>query len=290
MTRAILTGAIVVAVTSVIAAQPTFRSAVTGVRIDVSVMNGLTPVAGLTRDNFTVVDNGVAQTIESVVVEDVPLSLTLVLDTSASMRGDRLSHLVDASKALIKALHADDEAALITFSEPVRLSVATTLDRAPLLEAIGRLDASGMTSLNDAIFLGLQLRPLAISDKTPVLLVFSDGHDNTSWLRQPQLVDAVKRSSMLLHIVELLQPEMNLASRPSDLLRELARAGGGRHWTALKASDLNDLFGKALNELRARYLVTYSPAGVSRDGWHDVKVTLKNARGDVTARPGYFAQ
>jgi hypothetical protein len=58
----------------------------------------------------------------------------------------------------------------------------------------------------------------------------------------------------------------------------------------MKASDLKDLFGKALNELRARYLVTYSPNGVSREGWHDVKVTLKNARGDVMARPGYFVQ
>jgi len=53
---------------------------------------------------------------------------------------------------------------------------------------------------------------------------------------------------------------------------------------------LRELFGKALNELRARYLLTYSPAGVSREGWHDVRVTLTNARGDVTARPGYFAQ
>ena len=43
-----------------------------------------------------------------------------------------------------------------------------------------------------------------------------------------------------------------------------------------------------LDELRARYLITYYPSGVARDGWHDLKVTLKRARGDVTARPGYF--
>jgi hypothetical protein len=40
--------------------------------------------------------------------------------------------------------------------------------------------------------------------------------------------------------------------------------------------------------MRARYLLTFAPRGVSRDGWHDLKVTLKNARGDVTARPAYF--
>ena len=155
---------------------------------------------------------------------------------------------------------------------------------------LDQLQPAGATSLNDAVFLGLQLRPSAAADTTSVLLVFSDGHDNSSWLRHGQLVDAVKRSSMLLHVIELLPPDYTASVRPSDLLRELARAGGGRHWSAQKASDLNGLFGKALNELRARYLLTYTPSGVDRTGWHDVKVSLKNARGDVTARPGYFVQ
>ncbi len=52
--------------------------------------------------------------------------------------------------------------------------------------------------------------------------------------------------------------------------------------------DLRALFGRVLNELRARYLLTYYPVGVTRTGWHDLKVSLKGARGDVTARPGYF--
>jgi len=51
---------------------------------------------------------------------------------------------------------------------------------------------------------------------------------------------------------------------------------------------LTDRFTDALNELRALYLVTYTPAGVDRDGWHDVRVTLEGARGDVRARPGCF--
>jgi VWFA-related protein len=290
MTRWPAVAAIALTAAVAAAAQPTFRSAVAGVRIDVSVMTGITPVAGLTRDNFVVVDNGVPQSVDSVLLEDMPLSLTLVLDTSASMRGDRIRHLIGASKTLIKALHKEDEAALVTFSEPVQLGVPATRDQKTLLDALDQLQPAGATSLNDAVFLGLQLRPSAAADTTSVLLVFSDGHDNSSWLRHGQLVDAVKRSSMLLHVIELLPPDYTASVRPSDLLRELARAGGGRHWSAQKASDLNDLFGKALNELRARYLLTYTPSGVDRTGWHDVKVSLKNARGDVTARPGYFVQ
>jgi VWFA-related protein len=270
--------------------QPMFRGGVDVVRIDASVMNGLTPVAGLTREQFILVDNGVPQTVDSAVLENVPLSLTLVLDTSESMRGDRIDHLIDGAKALIKALHPQDEAALVTFSEPVRLAVPMTRDRQVILDALDALEPDGATSLNDAVFLGLQLKPMQASESRPVLLAFSDGHDTSSWLSNDQLLDATRRSNLLLHVIELLPPVFgsSLALRPSELLRNLARAGGGRHWAAQKPSDLNDLFGKALNELRARYLLTYTPTGVTREGWHEVKVTLKNTRGDITARPGYF--
>ena len=270
--------------------QPIFRSNVDVVRIDVSVMNGLSPVAGLTRDHFIVTDNGVAQTIDSATLESVPLSITLLLDTSESMRGDRIENLITAAKSLITELHPQDQAALLTFSEPVKRIVTMTADRRPMLAALDQLAPNGATSLNDAVFLSLQLRPATAGDSTSVLLVFSDGHDTASWLRNDQLLEATRRSNLLLHVIELLPPAYTSfgSLRPSETLRQLAKAGGGRHWTAQRPNDLNELFDKALNELRARYMLTYSPSGVQRSGWHDVKVTLKNARGDVTARPGYF--
>jgi hypothetical protein len=108
------------------------------------------------------------------------------------------------------------------------------------------------------------------------------------------VIEATKRSGMLVHVVELVSEEWmgfrGTELRPSSFLGRLADTGGGRRWFAKSSRDLRELFGKALNELRARYLLTYSLTGVSREGWHDVKVTLKNARGEVTARPGYFAQ
>jgi len=288
---AILTGAAV----AVIGAdqQPVFRAAVDVVRIDVSVMNGLTPVAGLTTANFIVTDNGIPQKLESASLDSVPLNLTLVLDTSGSLAGERLTHLIDALNVLVKSLRAEDAASLVTFSEPIRLAIRTTRDRAPLLAALSGLTADGATSVNDAIFFGLQLRPADASESRPVLLLFSDGRDTSSWLGSEHVIEATKRSGMVVHVVELVADEWMGArgpeARPSGFLGTLADTGGGRRWFAKSSRDLRELFGKALNELRARYLLTYSPSGVSREGWHDVKVTLKNARGEVTARPGYFA-
>ena len=65
--------------------------------------------------------------------------------------------------------------------------------------------------------------------------------------------------------------------------RELAKAGGGRVWSAKSPGALRELFGQVLDELRARYLITYYPTGVAREGWHDVRLRLKDARGDITA-------
>ena len=269
--------------------QPVFRAGVDVARIDVSVMNGLSPVVGLTREQFVVTDNGVVQSVDAVSMDTAPLDLTLVLDTSASMRFDRITQLIEASKTLVKGLRPDDQAALVTFADPIAL--AKTRDRATVLAALDGLAANGSTALNDAVFFALQLRPTEPGASRPVLLVFSDGHDNASWLTGEQLLEATRRSGMVMHVVELIAPELpGSLLRPSEFLRELAKAGGGRLWVADKASDLNNLFGKALNELRARYLLTYTATGVKREGWHDIKVTLKGARGDVTARPGYFAQ
>ena len=65
----------------------TYKVAVDGVRVDVLVADGRRAVRGLTAADFELRDRGVAQRIDSVSFEDVPLSLMIVLETSASVRG-----------------------------------------------------------------------------------------------------------------------------------------------------------------------------------------------------------
>lgn len=274
----------------VLLAQPqVFRSNVEAVRVDVSVMNGVRPVVGLTAANFTLTDGGVPQVIDRVDVDAVPLNIVLVLDTSSSMTGERLTDLMAASRRLVEALKPGDAAALMTFNEPAELRVAMTRDRAPVLAAIDSLKAEGATSLYDALFLALQMRP-ETTEARSVALVFSDGRDTASWLSKASLTEAIRRSGVVTHIVELLPEEARPSERSavSSVLDGLADAGGGRRWPATSSRDLRELFARVLEELRSRYLLTYYPAGVARDGWHDVKVTVKGARGDVIARPGYF--
>jgi len=269
-----------VAVTALLALfnQPAvFKSGVEIVELDVSVTRGGQPVPGLTARDFALTDNDVAQDVDSVMLDRLPLSVTMVLDTSDSVAGDRLAHLAQAGDGLTTALRGDDRAALLTFSNLVDLRVAMTGDLAAIRSSLQSIRGAGATSLRDAVHLALELQP---HDRTrPLILVFTDGRDTSSWLSEDAVIDSVRRVGVVIHAVRV---------ESDRFLDRLVDSAGGRTWSATSDRQLRELFTKALEEMRARYLLTYTPSGVSRPGWHDVKVRLKNGRADITARPGYF--
>ena len=260
-----------------VVSAPPFRSGVEIVELDVSVTRGGAPVAGLTARDFALTDNAVAQEVQSVTLESLPLSVTLVLDTSESVAGDRLRHLAQAGEGLTAALRPDDRAALVTFSHRVDLRVPMTGDKLAIRAALGAMTGAGATSLRDAIHLALQLQP---HDATrPLLLVFTDGHDTASWLTDDAVVDSARRAGVVIHAVRV---------ESDALLDRLTQISGGRTWSATSDRQLQELFTRALDEMRARYLLTYTPRRTSQTGWHELKVKLKTGSADVTARRGYF--
>ena len=261
-------------------AQPppaVFRSGIEVVELDVSVTRGGLPVPGLTARDFALTDNGAAQDVDSVTLDRLPLSVTLVLDTSTSVAGERLSHLVQAGQGLVNALRPDDRAALVTFSHFVDLRVPMTGDKTLVRDALGAITGVGATALRDAVQLALTLQP---HDSTrPLILIFTDGVDTTSWLPEDAVVDTARRTGVVVHAVRV---------ESDRFLDRLAESSGGRTWSATSDRQLRELFTSALEEMRARYLLTYTPKGEARAGWHELKVRLRNGRADITARPGYF--
>ena len=208
-----------------------------------------------------------------------------------------MRYLLGASRALVSTMRPGDRMALLTFSDRVTLRVPLTTDSAAVLDALSGVAASGQTSLRDALFMALQLAPL---DRTrPVILVFSDGRDTASWLGAADVLGAVQRAGVVVHAVELVdetEPDPRSATlgagalprQPSSaFLAELVNASGGRRWSASEPERLAGLFTEALNEMRSRYLLTYYPTNVDREGWHPVSVRLARGRAEVTHRPGY---
>jgi Ca-activated chloride channel homolog len=279
MTRALALATVVACAAAVIHAQdrPVFRSGVEVVELDVSVTRGGQPVGGLSAHDFSLTDNGVSQVIDSVTLDQLPLSVLLALDTSQSVSGDRLRHLVDAGEGLIRALRRDDRAGLLTFSHAIDLAVPMTDDVSQVVERLRTIEPTGSTALRDAVQLALDLRP---RDRTrTLLLVFTDGEDTSSWLSASAVLDSARRAAVVVHVVRV---------QSDTFLDRLADVTGGRTWSATSDRQLRELFTRALQEMRARYLVTYTPRAVSKPGWHELRVKVKSGGVDVTTRPGYF--
>jgi uncharacterized protein YegL len=257
---------------------PTFHSGVEVVTVDVSVTRGDAPVAGLTADDFVVTDNGVRQRIDTVTAAQVPLSVTLVLDASGSVAGTRLDSLIGASELAVHELRPNDYASLITFSSGVVRPMAFTRNSDSVRSALHAITGLGHTTMRDAVFLAL--RPAPPDTTRPLLLVFTDGLDTSSWLSEDDLLESVRRANVVIHAITVgpYQP----------FLKRVTHEAGGRTWSASSNRDLQELFRRAIHDMRDRYVLTYTPGGVSRPGWHALSVKLARTHADVLARPGYW--
>ena len=268
-------------VVAALSQAPTFRTGVERVQVDVSATRGGRPVAGLTAADFVLTDNGVSPQIESALVEDAALSVQLVLDTSSSVSGSRLRRLIEACMGLLGLLRNSDRAGLITFSTSVDVKVPLTGDLDRVKRAVATVRGGGATSLRDAVQLALETPPEAGLRR--LILVFSDGADTMSWLRDGDIVESARRSGVVVHVVEIRGLDSS-----SLFSVALTNAAGGRIFSASSAEDLARLFTGALAEMRARYTLTFTPRSPAVPGWHDLKVKARAPGIDVKARPGYF--
>ena len=261
--------------------SPTFSSRIEAVRIDVLVSERNVPVRGLRPDDFEVFDNGVRQRVDLVVFEQLPLNIVLTLDMSASMSGQRLEQLRTAGRGVLDGLKKGDQAALVSFSHQVVISAGLTSDISRVRAALDRARPFGDTSVVDATYTGMMV---AESDAgRSLVMVFSDGLDTSSWLAAQDVVEVARRSDAVVYAVSAV------ALAKADFLREVVTHTGGRLIELDSTRNLGAAFLSVLDEFRQRYLVSYSPTGVSKDGWHAVQVRVKGRNPSIKARPGYFA-
>jgi VWFA-related protein len=263
------------------AQQPTFSARRDAVRVDALVTDRGRVVPGLGAADFEVRDNGVLQTVELVSFQQIPLNVILAFDVSTSVSGERLTHLQNAGRSLLDRLTGQDRSALLTFSHNVVLREGLTgaIDR--VRNALAEVRPFGDTSLVDGTYAAIMLDPA--NGGRNLLLIFSDGLDTASWLTPERVLDSARRSDMVVYGVSTQKLE------ESKFLEDLTELTGGATLTIESTKDLSATFLKILDEFRQRYLISYSPTGVSTDGWHRLEVRVKNRRVSVKARTGYQA-
>ena len=263
--------------------QARFKSNVESVRVDVLATAGARPVTDLTVNDFEIRDNGVVQKVSRIGADKVPVNVMLALDTSASLSAERFSRLRAASEALIDKLLPGESAGLITFSHVVTQRQALTTDLRRVTVALALVGLSGDTSLADAVSLGLSLGEQ--SSGRALLVVFSDGVDTFSWQPEALVLASARRAETVLYGVAVT-PE----GGSPRFLRDAADVTGGKVLEVRTNDRLEAAFVQILEEFRQRYLLSYSPTGVTKPGWHEIEVRIKRRGMNVRARPGYFAR
>jgi VWFA-related protein len=283
-------------------AVPTFRASVEAVYVDVFVTHEGQPVVGLTAPDFEVRDNGVRQDVTVVSLEAVPVTAVMVFDASGSVAGARLQDLQAAGRALLAGLRAQDRSALVTFSHELRVAVPQGGERTAVRRALDGIVPSGHTAVWDALYAGLKV---PVGESRPMLVLFTDAEDNLSWLSPDQVAKVARETEAVVYVVAIVQEaESQVTMIPSSrrlrlqrvepdrpnltALRELAEATGGRLWPAGASAQLERTFLRILAEMQSRYLLSYAPTGVAREGWHRLAVKVKGRKGTVRSRSGYF--
>ena len=275
---------------SAFAQQPTFRTGTRTVALYATVTDAQKRlVPDLEQDDFQIYDNDKLQTIDLFVNEVQPITVVVMLDTSASMTGN-LKLLEQAAEQFLMRMLPKDKGLVGAFNDKIEFYPSTfTNDRDRLIRSLRDLDFGNPTRLYDAI--AASMDRLDKIDGRRVVLVFTDGEDTGSRTNDGSVLDQARREEVMIYAVGLRSDYFNGArqvrSKPDSGLKRLAEETGGGYFELDKTSDLAPTFTRVAQELHSQYVLGFTPTQL--DGKiHRVAVKAK-AGMMVRARRSYLA-
>ena len=267
---------------------PEFVSEVTvdAVELYTTVTDKGKPVNHLQASNFKVFEDGVIQQIQGFeYVKNLPISVGVLIDTSASM----LDSLPDAEQAALKFLDYSiaqkDRAFVVSFdNEPYLLSKLTGR-KDKLVRSLSGLRAEGSTALYDAIVYGLYQFTGVKGKKALVLL--TDGKDTASKFDYDTLLEYVRKSGISIYGIGLKISGTDFEVKSK--LNKVAQLTGGQTFYIDSAKNLEGVYRQINDDLRAQYLLTYySTNNEKKDQWRKVEIKVEPTNLDARTISGYY--
>ena len=280
--------------------RPTFYGTTAMVTVEVSVLSGNKLVRDLVAGDFQIFDNKVAQKVEVLDVESLPVDLTLVVDVSGSVR-PMIEELQLYTREIAAALRVDDRYRLVTFSSEI--SDRFGLRPATEIPPTDEIKVEGATSIFDALTTALMRTRRA--DRRQIVIGLTDGYETSSAIDGEALKAVAKRSDSTLHVLLVRDPmDMDTTRYPANTrgwwlpnididfeeLGDAARATGGEMQELNVRKQIPTFIRQTLEDFRTSYVLRYTPTGVAAAGWHDLEVKVRGGPYKVRARPGYFVR
>lgn len=292
----VIAGALTAAASAGAQQRPTFRARTDLVSVNASVKERNVPVTGLTAKDFLVFDNGVRQAVEEVSIEGVPIDLTLFLDTSSSFFG-HAETLMRNMQEIVGLLRADDRMRLLVFGREIEEVMPWSKPaRLPSLEPYR---ATRISPAYDGIAASLLHQPEP--GRRHLVIAMTDGADYNGVVSSQRILDISAHVEGVLHLMLMPPAVRRVPAAPNqpmlrapDVLGDsrlegaAERTGGRVHAATFVGIDVVGRFKEIFDEFRTSYVLRYAPAGVTVEGWHDLKVEVPKApKATIRARRGY---
>jgi Ca-activated chloride channel family protein len=283
-----------------LAAQQAFRGGTELVGLTITVHDGNNRlVAGLDEEDFQVFEDNVRQDISNFSRQPQPTALSIVIDTSVSME-PRLGVAQSAAVGFVRRLGANDLAQVLSFDSTTRILIEFTQDKDALERAIRRTEASGSTSLYNALYTSLRALTQIRQERGPdirrqAIVLLSDGQDTTSVIPYEDVLDLAKRSEVVIYAIALQDKPDGTGRNESAwkenqyVLGQLTASTGGRAFSVTDPTALPAIYAQIADELSNQYTIGYASKSTRRDGaWR--RIVVRVTRPNMTARTkaGYF--
>jgi Ca-activated chloride channel homolog len=283
--------------------RSTFRSGVDVVALSVTVLDPQARLlAGLSRDKFSVFEDGVRQDIAYFETSDVPLDLALLIDSSVSMQ-PKLAFVQKAAAGFVDALREGDRAAVYAFNSYVRPLQAFTTDRTLVRRAIQSTTAAGGTALYNAVYVALRAFDKVAGDgrvRRRAIVVLTDGEDTASVMSFDDLLTEAKAAGVTIYTIGLHDEEAarhaarqkrGYFSTADFAMKQLARETGAKAFFPTGLPSLAEAYAEIGRELAAQYAIGYVSRNPMRNGaFRRVTVRVSDSPGaQPRARTGYLA-
>lgn len=275
------------------------RSTVNEVALFFSATDQGRSVTGLTQKDVTILDDH--RPPEAVLSfrseSDLPLRLGLLIDTSASI-AERFSFEQAAAVNFMDEVLTgkDDLAFMAGFSNSVVLAEDFTPDPKKLARGINQLIPVGGTAIWDAVaFAADKLAERQEGPVARILVVISDGDDNSSNASLKEAIERAERDEVIVYTVSTRYS--GAETNGGDLtgnraMKTLANLTGGAAFFPGSAGHLNRSLAELQQVIRSRYLISYRPALFDPDGhYRSIAIVAEKAghRLKVNARKGYYS-
>ena len=294
------------------------------IRVDVNLVSVLASVRGkggalistLQKDDFKIYEDGKEQQIKNFTREtELPLTLGLLVDTSASQ--ERLVDIEQraASQFFSKVLRPKDQAFLIQFGAEAELLQDLTNSARILQDGLKQLRLSVPTGglhpgpvptmqsqagtiLYDAVYLAANEKLKREVGRKAIVLI-TDGVDTGSKISRDKAIESAQKSDAIIYSIYYVDRAaygggfgtISLGGGGGESeLRRMSSETGGQVFKVDRNHSLDEIFREIQDEMRSQYAISYQPPNPKRDGsYHKIDIKLANKDYKPQARKGYYA-